>query len=138
MNLGLRDQYQVLKFVQKYIQYFGGDADRVTVGGLSAGAHAVGFHYQHVEESGKPLLSGAIFQSGGPATRAFPDITYPLYVEQFHEYLRGVGCYGEKRDEGLLKCLRSVDIEVINSISTKMWHDSEYHVIWPFQPVSGN
>ncbi|KAH8596707.1 acetylcholinesterase [Bisporella sp. PMI_857] len=136
LNLGLRDQHALLKFVQKHIPAFGGDPGRVTVGGLSAGAHSAGFHYQHVEANGKPLLNGAIIQSGGPATRAFPNISYPLYQAQFEEYLSAVGCSRNSNDEKTLDCLRKVDIAVIERVSTKMWQDSEYSVTWPFQPVS--
>jgi len=137
LNLGLQDQHQLLKFVQKYITHFGGDPDRLTVGGLSAGAHSAGFHYQHIEE-GKPLLNQAIFQSGGPTTRAFPNYSYPLYARHFKEFIAGVGCDKAKKDDAVLKCLRSVDIAVIQEVSDRMAQKAEHNVTWPFQPVSGN
>ena len=43
LNLGLRDQELLFKFVQKHISSFGGDPNRVTIGGRSAGAHSAVF-----------------------------------------------------------------------------------------------
>ena len=37
LNNGLKDQRMLLKWVQKYIHEFGGDAGHVTLGGASAG-----------------------------------------------------------------------------------------------------
>jgi para-nitrobenzyl esterase len=39
--LGLRDQILALEFVKKYIQFFDGDPDNVTIFGESAGSMAV-------------------------------------------------------------------------------------------------
>lgn len=44
LNAGLLDQRFALQWVQKYISKFGGDPDRVTVGGESSGAGSVMFH----------------------------------------------------------------------------------------------
>ena len=43
-NLGLRDQNLALQWIQQYISRFGGDPDRVTLFGLSAGAQSPNFH----------------------------------------------------------------------------------------------
>lgn len=44
LNSGLLDQRFALQWVQKHISKFGGDPDRVTVGGESSGAGSVMFH----------------------------------------------------------------------------------------------
>ncbi|KAF1836829.1 alpha/beta-hydrolase [Decorospora gaudefroyi] len=43
LNNRVKDQRQALKWVQKYIQYFGGDPNHVTIGGASAGGGSVVF-----------------------------------------------------------------------------------------------
>ncbi|KAJ4343106.1 hypothetical protein N0V95_006754 [Ascochyta clinopodiicola] len=137
LNLGLRDQRQMLEFVQKYVAYFGGDKDQVTLGGLSAGGHSVGVHLFHNygEDTGKPLFSKAILASGSPTARAFPDVDYPLYQRQFAEFMDYVNCPTTPNDAALA-CLRNAEVDDIQFISSAMYSNSEYNITWPWQPVS--
>lgn len=62
VNYGLMDMVAALEWVQGNIEGFGGDTDRVTIGGLSAGAMAV--NMLMVTPRAKGLFSGAIAHSG--------------------------------------------------------------------------
>jgi para-nitrobenzyl esterase len=68
-NYGLLDQQAALRWVRENIAKFGGDPDKVTIGGESAGAVAVSAHL--VSPLSKGLFARAIGQSGaalGPLT----------------------------------------------------------------------
>lgn len=62
LNAGFLDQIQALKWVQEHIGAFGGDKDRVTINGESAGGASIELHLI-ANESEKPLYQAAIAQS---------------------------------------------------------------------------
>lgn len=63
-NLGLRDQLAALEWVHRAIEAFGGDPDRVTLAGQSAGAISVGALIAAPKAQG--LFRRAVLQSGPP------------------------------------------------------------------------
>lgn len=137
LNLGLRDQRQMLQFVQKYVDCFGGDKDQVTLGGLSAGGHSVGIHLFHNygEETGKPLFSKAIMASGSPIARAFPDVNYPIYQRQFSEFMDYLNC-PTTPNAAAIACLRNVEVDDLQFVSSAIYQNSNYNITWAWQPVS--
>jgi para-nitrobenzyl esterase len=62
-NYGILDQIAALQWVRNNITAFGGDADRITIAGQSAGAMSVNMLV--VSPLAKGLFAGAIAQSGG-------------------------------------------------------------------------
>ncbi|XP_072027674.1 acetylcholinesterase-like [Amphiura filiformis] len=64
-NLGMFDQVEALKWVQKNIAVFGGDPDRVTIFGISAGGSSSSLHT--LSPLSKGLFARAIMQSGNAA-----------------------------------------------------------------------
>ncbi|XP_026480236.1 venom carboxylesterase-6-like [Ctenocephalides felis] len=61
-NMGLQDQIMALKWVNENIEAFGGDKNRITIFGESAGAASV--HYLMMDNSTEKLYQRAILQSG--------------------------------------------------------------------------
>ncbi|CAG4953900.1 unnamed protein product [Parnassius apollo] len=61
-NMGLKDQVMAMKWVQENIEFFGGDPERVTIFGESAGAVSV--HLHTLSPASKGLFHRAIAQSG--------------------------------------------------------------------------
>ena len=61
-NYGLLDQQSALRFVQRYIGAFGGDAARVTLQGHSAGAWSACFHLMMPQSAG--LFGQVVLHSG--------------------------------------------------------------------------
>jgi para-nitrobenzyl esterase len=69
-NLGSGDQVAALRWVHANIAGFGGDPNRITVAGQSAGAASIG--RMLLDSDARPLFQRAILQSGGFG-RVFPN-----------------------------------------------------------------
>ncbi|KAG5329496.1 EST6 protein, partial [Acromyrmex charruanus] len=61
-NMGLKDQSMALRWVSQNIEWFGGDPNKVTLVGLSAGGASV--HYHYLSQMSAGLFQGGISFSG--------------------------------------------------------------------------
>lgn len=103
-NFGLKDQVQALRWVRGNILAFGGDPDRVTIFGHSAGAASV--HYHILTPMSTGLFHRAIIQSG---TAVSPDFRPSMDGAAWTRRLaRLVGCPTENTT-GLIACMRAAD-----------------------------
>ncbi|KAF9523406.1 carotenoid ester lipase precursor [Crepidotus variabilis] len=65
-NLGLHDQREAFRWIQKYISNFGGDSTKVTIWGESAGSVSVSLHMLFNRGNTEGLFRAAFMESGAP------------------------------------------------------------------------
>lgn len=101
-NYGLLDQLAALKWTKRNIEAFGGDPDRITIAGQSAGAGSVQFLLTSPMAEG--LVSGAIIES--TVQTEFADmpaeVNTPEKAEAFgQKFLEAAGIHSLKEARGL-------------------------------------
>ncbi|KAF5341393.1 hypothetical protein D9758_012293 [Tetrapyrgos nigripes] len=105
-NVGLLDQVEALKWVQKNIASFGGNPGQVTINGESAGGGSVLFHLVAHEEP--ELFHGAISQSVARGPTPLAEQKAPL----FDFFTNFTGCAtGSLADQ--VGCLRQAEISTL-------------------------
>lgn len=103
-NYGLLDQQAALRWTQRNIGAFGGDASQVTIAGESAGGHSVCALLASPPARG--LFSGAIIQSGG-----CPSYTVKQAVARGEKYATAAGCSATSADPACLRAKPASELQ---------------------------
>ncbi|KZW04219.1 alpha/beta-hydrolase [Exidia glandulosa HHB12029] len=118
LNLGLRDQVAALEWVRDNIRAFGGDPQRITLYGESAGAISVSMHFFNPHSAS--LFHRAIFISGAPTTM-------PIYPPMkrgpnFAQFASQSGCTNAST---ILECLRSAPVDTLLKAHDTVMNDPD-------------
>ncbi|RXG51429.1 Acetylcholinesterase [Armadillidium vulgare] len=100
--MGLKDQQLALKWVKENIESFGGDSNKITIFGGSAGGASV--NYQILSPGSKGLFRRAILQSG---TSLCPWASNKNHRKFATEAGREFGC--DIDSEKYLECMQNVN-----------------------------
>ena len=128
-NFGIGDQVTALRWVKQNIAQFGGDPNKITIIGESAGAGSVRALLGSPPVISEGLIDGAVAQSnlGGGVTLGLDGdygTTYSSYLTIQESYERagqdiftGVGCNQTDIDDQI-ECLRTVPWSEIQNLAT--------------------
>lgn len=129
-NFGLKDQLEILRWVNKNIKSFGGDPNSVTIFGESAGGASVTYHM--VSEKSNKLFHRGIPQSGtnfNPWALQLKDGRASARAFKLAEFTDCKGTVSE-----MVGCLRKLPVEKVISRFYDFF-DWDIHPTIPFPPV---
>ncbi|WFD27760.1 hypothetical protein MNAN1_002765 [Malassezia nana] len=111
-NPGINDLDFGIEWVYKNIEKFGGDPDKITIGGTSTGACASdNWAFTHYQRKSSKYVNGLILQSGSMTSlgRSFvnpPGDDFTGKHSAWNNVSRVVGC-GTKSDDAQFKCMQN-------------------------------
>ncbi|XP_063961899.1 acetylcholinesterase-like [Lytechinus pictus] len=109
-NLGMLDQVAALQWIYDNVEAFGGDKDRITISGESAGAASV--HYLTLSKRSRHLFNQAIIQSG---TTSFDSRPAEIEVQDARNLGEALDC-STSPSSALVACLETkTPDEILNA-----------------------
>ncbi|XP_002741775.1 cholinesterase-like [Saccoglossus kowalevskii] len=127
-NMGLLDQQLALKWVHENIAAFGGDPDKITIAGVSAGGTSVAYHL--FSPGSRGLYRRAILQSSYVLNHKRSFVSGGDAKDRSMQFSKKVNCDGDSGDVKLLQCLRGMPAE-------QLMNNQDAFTVYrtPFPPV---
>ena len=126
-NFGLHDQRNAFLWIKRFIPGFGGDPNRITAFGESAGSGSIVFHMC----SDVPLFNRAILMSGLPAS--VPPLELKFKEAEYRALLKYCGI--DEEDPRRLQKLREMPvqklIDAIQGTGVFFHHSYQDEKFWP-------
>ena len=123
----MNKSYFTLIKVRDNIHLFGGDKNKITIFGESAGSWSVGAHIISPESEG--MFDRAIMQSAALLfDPAYPKITKDEAFELAHKLGKSLNCLGT--DTELIKCLRGKKAKDVLDANAQTY-DTGIRITWP-------
>ncbi|XP_025021113.1 thyroglobulin, partial [Python bivittatus] len=116
-NWGLLDQEMALKWIQKNIAMFGGDAGQITIGANERGADFISTHL--LKRALNPILFKRALLMGGSAFSPAVTLSKEKARAQAAVLARELGCPSTSSAE-LVSCLRQLPAKALNDAQTKL------------------
>jgi carboxylesterase type B len=137
-NYAIKDQTKALEWVQRNISLFGGDPDKVTIFGESAGAQSVALHLSITEDDHQSLFRRALMESNYGI--GYMDLEAAQRKADDFAFFMDCGSASDDWSERL-QCLRSADLgdilehQLLGAFDEKTLACQGLQAILPWNPV---